>query len=98
MICFGAIIVEPELKRSLFGQQKSISDKLIPKASAVSGFTRKATIAFDDPQSVTFFVPSGTFDNSPPFQRWVVERIRLQSPVRHERVVEDRRTFSVAPM
>ncbi len=47
---------------------------------------------------VLFFVPTGTFENSPPFQRWVVERIHQRSPVRDERLSEDRRTFSVAPM
>ena len=48
--------------------------------------------------SPLFFVPTGTFDSSPPFQRWVVERICLRSPVRDERLSEDRRAFSVAPM
>ena len=47
---------------------------------------------------VLFFVPTGTFDNSPPFQRWVVERICLRSPVRDDRRSEDRRAVSVAPM
>ena len=52
MICFGAVIVEPELKRTFYGQLKPISDKFITEALAVSGFTREATMAFDDPQSV----------------------------------------------
>ena len=52
MICFGAVIVEPELKRTFYGQLKPISDKFIPEALAVSGFTREATMAFDDPKSV----------------------------------------------
>ena len=52
MICFGAVIVEPELKRTFYGQLKPFSDKFIPEALAVSGFTREATMAFDDPKSV----------------------------------------------
>ncbi len=52
MICFGAVIVEPELKRTFYGQLKAISDKFIPEALAVSGFSREATKDFDDPQSV----------------------------------------------
>jgi hypothetical protein len=41
MVCFGAIIVEPELNRSFYGKLKPISDKFIPEALAVSGFTRE---------------------------------------------------------
>ncbi len=52
MICFGAVIVEPELKRTFYGQLKPISDKFIPEALAVSGFTREAVMAFNDPKSV----------------------------------------------
>lgn len=52
LICFGAVIVEPELNRSFYGQLKPISDKFIPEALAVSRFTREATLAFDDPKSV----------------------------------------------
>jgi len=52
MICFGAIIVEPELNRTFCGQLKPISDRFIPEALAVSGFTRQETEAFNDPRSV----------------------------------------------
>ena len=52
MICFGAVIVEPELKRTFYGQLKPISSNFIPEALAVSGFTREATMAFNDPKSV----------------------------------------------
>jgi hypothetical protein len=51
MICFGAVIVEPELARTFYGKLKPISEKFIPDALAVSGFTRKETLAFEDPQS-----------------------------------------------
>lgn len=46
MICFGAIVVEPQLDRTFYGQLKPISDKFVPEALAVSGFTREATLAF----------------------------------------------------
>lgn len=52
MICFGAVIVEPELTRTFYGQLKPISDKFIPDALAVSGFSRDATLEFDDPKAV----------------------------------------------
>jgi len=52
MICFGAIIVEPGLERSFYGRLRPISDKWIPEALAVSGFSRAETLAFDDPKSV----------------------------------------------
>ncbi len=52
MICFGAVIVEPELHRTFYGKLKPISEKFVPDALAVSGFTREETMAFEDPQSV----------------------------------------------
>lgn len=52
MICFGAVIVEPELKRTFYGRLKPISDKFIPEALAVSGFAREETLAFDEPKAV----------------------------------------------
>jgi hypothetical protein len=52
MICFGAIVVEPQLNRTFYGQLKPISDKFIPDALAVSGFDREATLAFKDPAEV----------------------------------------------
>lgn len=52
MICFGAIIVEPELNRTFYGKLKPISDRFIPDALAVSGFTRGECLTFDDPTTV----------------------------------------------
>jgi len=52
MISFGAVIVEPTLERTFYGQLKPISDKFIPEALAVSGFTREETEAFDGPAEV----------------------------------------------
>jgi hypothetical protein len=52
MICFGAVIVEPSLDRTFYGKLKPISEKFIPQALEVSGFTREQTLEFDDPASV----------------------------------------------
>ena len=52
MVCFGAIIVEPELNRTFYGRLRPISDRFVPEALAVSGFTREQTLAFDDPADV----------------------------------------------
>ena len=52
MVCFGAIVVEPSLERTFYGKLKPISEKWIPEALQVSGFTREETLAFDDPKTV----------------------------------------------
>lgn len=52
MICFGAVVVEEGLNKTFYGQLKPISDKFIPEALAVSGFTREQTLGFDDPKAV----------------------------------------------
>ncbi len=52
MVCFGAVIAEPELNRTFYGQLKPISDRFIPEALAVSGFSREECQSFDDPQQV----------------------------------------------
>lgn len=52
MVCFGAIVVEPSLDRTFYGRLKPISDKWIPEALRVSGFSREETLALDDPKEV----------------------------------------------
>ena len=52
MVCFGAVIVEPELNRSFYGQLKPISETFLPDALAVSGFSREQCLDFDEPKSV----------------------------------------------
>lgn len=52
MVCFGAIVVEASLDRSFYGQLRPISDKFIPEALAVSGFTREQTLEFPEPEGV----------------------------------------------
>ena len=52
MVCFGAVIVEPALNRTFYGQLQPISDKFIPEALAVSGFSREQCLAFPQPEIV----------------------------------------------
>ena len=49
MVCFGAVLAKPGLSRSFYGQLRPISEKWIPEALAVSGFSRDQTLAFDEP-------------------------------------------------
>jgi DNA polymerase III epsilon subunit-like protein len=51
MICFGAVLVEEELKRTFHARLKPVSEKWVPEALAVSGFTREETLAFDEPKA-----------------------------------------------
>src|SRR4051794_7963103 len=52
MVCFGAIVVESSFGRTFYGQLRPISERWIPEALAVSGFTREHTLAFDEPADV----------------------------------------------
>lgn len=52
MVCLGAVIVEPSLSRTFYGQLRPIADAFVPEALAVSGFSRDETMAFDDPREV----------------------------------------------
>lgn len=52
MVCFGAIIVEPTLSKTFYGKTKPISDLWIPEALAISGFSRKDHLTFDEPLKV----------------------------------------------
>jgi hypothetical protein len=52
MVCFGAVIVRPGLEKTFYGQLRPISERFIPDALAVSGFSREETMAFDDPKEV----------------------------------------------
>ena len=52
MVCFGAVIVEPSLSKTFYGKTKPISDKFIPEALAISGFSREEHLTFDDPKQV----------------------------------------------
>ena len=52
MVCFGAVLVKEGLDQTFYARLKPISDKWIPDALAISGFSREQTLAFDDPAAV----------------------------------------------
>jgi hypothetical protein len=52
MICFGAVIVEPSLAKTFYGQLRPMSAQWQPEALAVSGFTREQTQGFPEPEGV----------------------------------------------
>jgi len=52
MICFGAVLVDKNLDKTFYGKIKPISEKYIPEALAISGFSREETLKFDEPVNV----------------------------------------------
>lgn len=50
MVSFGAVVVEPELNRTFYGETAPISDKWVLEALAVSGFTREQHLKFPKPE------------------------------------------------
>ena len=52
MISFGAVIVDQKLDKTFYGKLKPISEKWIPEALRVSGFSREETLEFDEPKNV----------------------------------------------
>jgi len=52
MVCFGAVIFDERLDRTFYGKTRPVSDRFLPEALAISGFTREEHLAFDDPKGV----------------------------------------------
>ena len=52
MIEIGAVVVEPSLSKTFHGKLRPISDRWLPDALGVSGWTREQTLEFDDPTTV----------------------------------------------
>jgi len=52
MVSFGAVIIEPALSRTFYGQLRPISDKWIPEALSVAGFSRNEVLGFEEPAIV----------------------------------------------
>lgn len=52
MVCLCAVLVEPSLSKTFYGQTRPISDKWNPDALAISGFSREEHLKFDDPVKV----------------------------------------------
>lgn len=52
MVSFGAIIVEPSLNKTFYGEVKPISEQWIPEALGISGFSREQHLNFNQPEKV----------------------------------------------
>lgn len=52
MVSFGAVIVEPSLSKTFYGEVKPITNSWIPEALAISGFSREQHLEFEDPMPV----------------------------------------------
>jgi len=52
MVSIGAVVVEPQLKRTFYGKLRPVSDRFIHEALAVSGHSREETLMFEDPKKV----------------------------------------------
>ena len=52
MVCFGAVLFDDHLNTSFYGKTRPISDRFVPEALAISGFSREQHLGFDDPKRV----------------------------------------------
>lgn len=52
MVSFGAVVVEPSLSKTFYGETKPISELWIPEALAISGVSREQHLGFEDPEIV----------------------------------------------
>ena len=49
MVCFGAVYCDTYLQKTFYAETKPISEKWIPEALAISGFTREEHELFPEP-------------------------------------------------
>ena len=52
VVCFGAVVIDNKLNKTFYGKMAPISEKWIPEALAISGFTREQHLTFKKPQEV----------------------------------------------
>jgi len=52
MVCFGAVVFDDALDKTFYGRTRPISDRFVPDALAISGFSREEHLTFDDPKEV----------------------------------------------
>ncbi len=64
MVCFGVVMVTPELDKTFYGKTRPISPIYVPEALAVSGFSRATHETFDDPKKVMTDFDAWLKDNS----------------------------------
>ena len=51
-VCFGAVLLDDALAKYFYGKTKPISDRFVPEALAISGFSREQHLEFDEPKAV----------------------------------------------
>lgn len=49
MVCFGAVVVQAPLDRTFYARLKPITERWVPEALKVSGFSREETLLFAEP-------------------------------------------------
>ena len=64
MVCFGAVVVEPTLSKTFYGQTRPLSDLWDPQALAISGVSREQHLTFDDPLQVMIDFAAWVEENS----------------------------------
>ena len=69
MVSFGAVMIDMFLSKTFYAIIKPISNKWIPEALAISGFSRQETLLFAEPKDVMI-----KFDN------WIKNNIKHGSP------------------
>lgn len=52
MVSFGAVVVADDLSRTFYGRLQPVSEKWVPEALKVSGFSREDTLEFTRPEEV----------------------------------------------
>ena len=52
MVCFGAVIFDELLNQTFYGRTRPISERFIPEALGVSGFSRQQHLVFEEPKIV----------------------------------------------
>src|SRR5215475_3319197 len=50
IVCFGAVLFDDPLDKSFYAQTRPVSDRFVPEALAISGFSREQHLAFDEPK------------------------------------------------
>lgn len=68
MVSFGAVIVEPGLGRTFYGQCRPISDEWVAEALAVSGHTREECMNFPRPE-----------ETMEKFRKWVESQCKTRN-------------------
>ena len=52
MVCFGAVVLDEVLDKTFHGRTHPVSDRFVPAALAVSGYTRDQQLGFEEPPAV----------------------------------------------